>query len=78
MVVGKKIKLDLNLLLSYNILMKNYRKKPWSYKERMLLRDHYYFMGGEEMQNILPGRTHNSIVKQVAYLKARGWWFKKP
>lgn len=58
--------------------MKKYSRKPWSYKERSLLRDYYYIVGGEEMEKILPHRSYNAIVKQVAYLKARGWWFKTP
>ena len=57
--------------------MKKYDKQPWSDSERHVLRDYYYVLGMEHLLEILPGRTPNSIRKQVAYLKKRGWYFKK-
>jgi hypothetical protein len=59
-------------------LMKKYSRKPWSTKERNLLRDYYYLVDSSELEKIFPDRSYNAIVKQVAYLKARGWWFKTP
>jgi len=56
--------------------MKRYEKKPWTDAERHLLRDYYYPLGVEEVSKLLPGRSVNSIVKQVSYLKKRGWFFK--
>jgi len=55
--------------------MKTYSKKPWSIRERMLLKERYYKSSEEELLNILPGRTYNSIRKQVSYLRKRGWVF---
>jgi len=57
--------------------MKKYDKQPWSDSERHVLRDYYYVLGMEHILEILPGRSPNSIRKQVAYLKKRGWYFKK-
>lgn len=55
--------------------MKDYQKKPWTHAERNLLRLHYYFKTEEELLEMFPDRTINSIRKQVAYLKKRGWSF---
>lgn len=60
----------------YNRGMKRYTKMPWTEKERHLLRDYYYPLGIEQVAKLLPGRSVNSIVKQVSYLKKRGWYFK--
>lgn len=57
--------------------MKKYEKKPWTDSERGLLRDYYYPLGIEKVSQLLPGRSANSIIKQVAYLKRRGWYFKE-
>ena len=57
--------------------MKKYDKQPWSTAERHVLRDYYYVLGMEHLLEVLPGRTPNSIRKQVAYLKKRGWYFKR-
>lgn len=55
--------------------MKEYSKRPWSIRERMVLKQHYRTMSMERLVNELPGRTENSIRKQVAYLRKRGWSF---
>lgn len=55
--------------------MKEYQKKPWTMNERNLLRSHYYTKNEEELLEMLPGRTLNSIRKQVSYLRKRGWCF---
>jgi len=55
--------------------MKTYSKKPWSIRERVLLKEYYYKSDEEELLKILPGRTYNSIRKQVSYLRKRGWTF---
>ena len=49
--------------------MKEYTKRPWSIRERMVLKNHYKSMSMERLVNELPGRTENSIRKQVAYLR---------
>ena len=54
--------------------MKKYEKQPWTTDERHALRDFYYVLS---MLDVLPGRSPNAIRKQVAYLKKRGWYFKK-
>ena len=55
--------------------MKEYQKKPWTHEERNLLRNYYYCKNEDELLEILPDRSINSIRKQVAYLKKRGWAF---
>jgi len=55
--------------------MKTYSKKPWSIRERILLKEYYYKSNEEELLKLLPGRTYNSIRKQVSYLRKRGWTF---
>ena len=57
--------------------MKKYEKQPWTSDERNVLRDYYYVLSMEQLLDILPGRSPNAIRKQVAYLKKRGWYFKK-
>ena len=55
--------------------MKEYQKKPWTHDERNLLRNEYYFKNEEELLEMFPGRSMNSIRKQVSYLRKRGWCF---
>ena len=55
--------------------MKEYQKKPWTMNERNLLRNYYYIKNEEELLEMFPGRTLNSIRKQVSYLRKRGWCF---
>lgn len=55
--------------------MKDYQKRPWTHSERNMLRNNYYSMTEEELLQEFPDRTINSIRKQVAYLKKRGWCF---
>lgn len=55
--------------------MKKYVKKPWSMRERTLLRDNYYIVEKEKLLELLPQRTMQSITSQVYYLKKRGWYF---
>ena len=55
--------------------MKQYTKKPWSIRERVLLKEYYNNCTVEELLELLPGRTENSIRKQVSYLRKRGWTF---
>jgi len=56
--------------------MKKYSKRPWSIRERVMLREYYSSMPVAELQEkLLPNRSENSIRKQVAYLRKRGWSF---
>ena len=55
--------------------MKEYQKKPWTMNERNLLRNEYYCKNEEELLEMFPGRSMNSIRKQVSYLRKRGWCF---
>jgi len=55
--------------------MKDYQKKPWTQDERQLLRDNYGRVTMKTMLDLLPGRSENSIRKQVHYLRKRGWSF---
>ena len=57
--------------------MRNYKKKPWSKQERLLLVNNYYLVTKQNLYAILPDRTPNAITKQVAYLKAKRWPFKR-
>ena len=72
-----KIILDMRGRFLYNMRMRNYKRKPWSMKEKGLLSQHYYKLPLAELQELLPERTENSIRKQVSYLKSKGWRFKK-
>lgn len=55
--------------------MKEYQKKPWTHEERNLLRNQYYCEDEQELLEMFPGRSMNSIRKQVSYLRKRGWCF---
>ena len=55
--------------------MKDYQKRPWTHEERNLLRNYYYCKTQEELLEMFPDRTMNSIRKQVSYLRKRGWCF---
>jgi hypothetical protein len=55
--------------------MKEYQKKPWTQDERNLLRNQYYCNTEDELLKMFPGRSMNSIRKQVSYLRKRGWHF---
>jgi hypothetical protein len=55
--------------------MKRYVKRPWTSDERNLLKNKYYTSSMEELEQLFPDRSYNSIVKQVSYLKKRGWTF---
>jgi hypothetical protein len=55
--------------------MKDYQKRPWTHAERNLLRLNYYFKTEQELVEMFPDRSINSIRKQVVYLKKRGWAF---
>lgn len=57
--------------------MKKYIKKPWTQEERNLLREYYYTLSQDALLELFPDRTMNSITKQVAYLRKRGWYFKR-
>ena len=58
-------------------IMKIYTKKPWSRKERELLRKVYYFSTSVELQEYFPDRSYNACVKQAKYLQDRGWAFQR-
>tara|TARA_B110000014_G_scaffold207981_1_gene159085 strand:- start:2958 stop:3143 length:186 start_codon:yes stop_codon:yes gene_type:complete len=57
--------------------MRNYKKKPWSMKEKGILAKYYYTCPKQEVYLLLPDRTPNAIAKQVLYLRKRGWPFKR-
>lgn len=57
--------------------MKRYTKRPWSRRERELLRQVYYKSTAEELQECFPDRSYNACVKQAKYLQDRGWVFYK-
>ena len=53
--------------------MKQYKKKPWSHRERLLLKESYRESTETQLLELFPNRTYNSVRKQVAYLRKRGW-----
>ena len=57
--------------------MKKYVRKPWSVREREILRQNYYIVDKEKLQELLPSRTLTSIASQAHYLQKRGWYFKR-
>ncbi len=57
--------------------MKKYKRKPWTDEERKTLAAHYFYQDIDAMMYMLPGRTEQSIRNQVAYLRKRGYRFKK-
>jgi len=46
-------------------------------KEKELLKKHYKQVSMDELLTLLPGRTENSIYKQVSYLRKKGWIIQK-
>ncbi len=70
------LKYFLTFVLSFGIIY-TMKKIPWTQAERNLLKDYYYTISRRELHKILPGRTINAMVKQVGYLKKRGWYFKE-
>jgi len=57
--------------------MKKYERKPWSIREREILRNNYYTVDKEKLQELLPSRTLTAMASQVHYLRKRGWYFKR-
>jgi hypothetical protein len=57
--------------------MKKYKRKPWTDEERKTLAAHYFYQDIDTMMYMLPDRTEQSIRNQVAYLRKRGYRFKK-
>ena len=57
--------------------MKKYKRKPWTDEERKILATHYFKQDIQAMMYMLPDRTEQSIRNQVAYLRKRGYRFKK-
>ena len=55
--------------------MKIYKKKPWTVNERKLLALHYFNTDINNMGEMLPDRSHQSIRNQVSYLRKRGYRF---
>ena len=58
--------------------MKKYVKRPWSHEERVKLSKSYYLSSREDLEELFPDRTYNACVKQVKYLRDRGWVFTRP
>ena len=44
-------------------------------KEKQTLKKYYGVLPLKDLLPMLPGRTENSIYKQVSYLRQRGWTF---
>jgi biotin operon repressor len=60
----------------YNILMKKYKKKPWSDAERKVLLTNYNYVDKEKLAEYLPGRSPTAITSQAWQLRNRGLIFK--
>jgi biotin operon repressor len=48
----------------------------WTYKENLYLKNHYNEMPIQEIERNL-GRSASSIHSHIAYLRQRGWTFKR-
>jgi len=57
--------------------MKQYTKRPWSYKERVLLSKNYHNSDRDRLAKLFPDRSYNACVKQAKYLRDRGWVFDR-
>lgn len=53
--------------------IKREQMKPWTADERRILQLNYSKVPKEELLELLPGRTWNSISSQVYYLRRRQW-----
>jgi len=51
------------------------KKRPWTAEEKQTLKETYGVLPLRDLIALLPGRTENSIYKQVSYLRQRGWTF---
>ena len=51
------------------------KKRPWTVKEKQILKNNYGVLPLKDLIELLPGRNENSIYKQVSYLRKRGWTF---
>ena len=51
------------------------KNRPWTVKEKQTLKLYYGVLSIGDVCDMLPGRTENSIYKQVSYLRQRGWTF---
>ncbi len=71
-----KIVLDNVPMFRYNSLMKKYKIKPWTEKERKALATFYFHAHIDEILEMIPDRTEQAIRNQVAYLRKRGYRFK--
>ena len=69
-----KILLDFGVRFLY-ILMMQYKKAPWTYEERVILKKHYKKVPMSELLVLLPGRSESAIYSQVNYLRKRKWSF---
>lgn len=49
----------------------------WKSKEVEVLRKHYNEVSMEQLLEMLPGRTENSIYKKVQYLRKKGFIIKR-
>ena len=57
-------------------MSKEYTKRPWTDEERKTLQREYNSYTTRELQELyFPDRSINAIIKQVHYLKKRGWTF---
>jgi len=53
------------------------KKQMWKSKEVEVLRKHYNEVSMEQLLEMLPGRTENSIYKKVQYLRRKGFIIKR-
>lgn len=53
------------------------KKIPWTDNEKRILKKYYKVIPMSELIYKLPGRSRNSIYKQVQYLRKRGWTFNE-
>jgi len=59
------------------IIIYKMKKQMWKSKEVEVLRKHYNEVSMEQLLEMLPGRTENSIYKKVQYLRRKGFIIKR-
>lgn len=59
------------------IIIYKMKKQMWKSREVEVLRKHYNEVSMEQLLEMLPGRTENSIYKKVQYLRKKGFIIKR-
>jgi len=63
----------LKFIIIYKMKKQERKVKSWTMKECELLKKHYNQVSMQELLELLPDRTENSIYKKVQSLRKKGW-----